>query len=130
MDIMDNAKQRHLSNDRIQDGISMLFSIPDLNAAATMARDFKAVSDGNQAIHQHQIENFCCGESSQFQGIMESFMKSTTTIEINRDIEFLQFALNIMKERIAYKNDFYNTYYEKAKDVLVHLDVILNKNNI
>ena len=57
-------------------------------------------------------------------------MKSTTTIEINRDIEFFQFALNIIKERISYKNDFSNSFDDKVKDLLVHLDVILNKNNI
>ena len=39
-------------------------------------------------------------------------MKSTATSKINRDIDFLQFSLNLMKERITYKNDKHNNTYD------------------
>ena len=125
MDMVDSAKIRNFNDDKIKDGIRMVFSPVDLNSALSYAKEFKQHIDTNEYIHKHKIESFCVGDNLQYKGFLESFLKSTSTNDIQREISFLEFALTLMKERASYKNDIHNKFYNKVKDVMPLIEEVL-----
>jgi hypothetical protein len=125
MDVYDNAKLRNFDHDKIKDGMRMAFTPMDLSSAMKHARDFKETIDSKQHKHQHQIDMFCVGENLQYKGVLESFLKTTSTNDMQREISFLEFALNMMNERVTYKNDDHNKFYDKVKEILPILEEVL-----
>ena len=77
--------------------------------------------DNNSAVIKNEVDLFCAGENAQYRGIIDGFVNSKTTKDMEKDVAFLKFALSVMNSRLTVANDNITTYNEKACDVLNRL---------
>jgi len=121
MDIIESGRRKNTEDGKITDALKITFEENDLANAVTLASDFKCTYEQNKAIIRNRVENFCINENAQYKGVIDSLLKSSTSRDMKRDIEFLKFAFSIMNDHLTFAHDDANAYYEKTKDVLNRL---------
>ena len=124
LDAIDIGNKKNFSEEVVNNGLIMQFDKITLRNASEMAEIFIRTADNNDATHKDAITAYCVDDNSQYLGILEAFMKSSSSAQIARDILFLRFALKLMEERGEYKGDFLSDYYVKVKKAMIHLNAL------
>ena len=121
METIESTKSRNVSEDDINKTIRIVYCESDLVNAFSLASSYKCMYDNNTAVIKNDVERFCVGENAQYRGIIDGFLSSKTTKDMEKDVAFLTFALSVMNTRLAVANDDITTYNAKACDVLNRL---------
>ena len=125
LDLIDNGNAQSSTDAAISNGLALSFSKLHLLEAFGSATSYKHTMDNNEEMHKQQVSKFCVNENAQYKPMLDIFMKSNNTKQITGDIACLEFALSLLKERINYKNDLCNAYYEKVNVALKHINTVL-----
>ena len=121
IDVIESAKARNFTDDQINAGLRINFLETDLVTAVSQASRYKCQYEENVASIKNSIDTYCVGDLAQYKGVLDGFMKSITTIDMKKDIAFLNFALHIMNDRMLCVNDELAHGYKRASDVLTRL---------
>jgi hypothetical protein len=121
METIESIKSRNVSDDDINRTLRIIYSEPDLVNAFSLASSNKCMYDHNSAYIKNEIDLFCVGENAQYKGMIEGFMNSKTTKDMEKDVVFLKFALSLMNSRLSVASDDITAYNAKACDVLKRL---------
>ena len=121
IELIESAKLRNITDENINSAIHVSFNHTDLVTAVSQASQYKCTYEENAAIIKNEADNFCNGENTQYKGLMEGFLKSTTTNALLKDISFLNCVMRILNSRLLVANDEITASYAKAIDVLNRL---------
>jgi hypothetical protein len=121
MEMIDSAKSRNVPDEDINKTLHIYYRETDLTTAISIASNYKCIFDTNISVVKNNVEDYCVGDNAQYLAVMEGFLKSTTTSAMQKDIAFLNFALNLMNNRLTVAHDGITAYNAKANDVLNRL---------
>ena len=122
METIEFTKSRNIcEDDIINKTLRIVYCESDLVNAISLASNHKCMYDNNSALIKNEVDLFCVAENAQYRGIIEGFVNSKTTKDMEKDVAFLKFALSVMNNRLAVANDDITAYNAKACDVLNRL---------